>query len=180
MTLGTEVYLSPGDFVLDGDHLLSSKKGQSLLPKFSAHVYCGQTVHGATWYGGRPRLRRRCVRWRSSSPPHKGGRAPSPTFGPCLLCYMGTSTSSSKKGNSYPNFRHVCCGQTALCSRIPLGMEVGLGPCDFVFDGDTAPPQNKRAQPPPSFLPMFIVAKPLDGSRCHLVWRYTSAQVTLC
>jgi len=33
---------------------------------------------------------------------------------------------------------------------MPLDMEVGLGPGDFVFDGDLAPPR-KKAQPPPSF-----------------------------
>jgi len=36
---------------------------------------------------------------------------------------------------------------------MPLGMEVGLGPGDFVFDGDPAPPSQKgRAQPPSQFL----------------------------
>ena len=35
---------------------------------------------------------------------------------------------------------------------MPLGMEVGLGPGDFVFDGDPAPPSEKRAQPPTQFL----------------------------
>jgi len=33
---------------------------------------------------------------------------------------------------------------------------------------------------PPTFWPMPIVIKRLDGSRCHLVWRYVSAQTTLC
>jgi len=53
---------------------------------------------------------------------------------------------------------------------MPLGMEVDLGPGDFVFDGNPSPPQ-KRAQTPPNFWPMSIVAKRLDGSRCHLVQR---------
>jgi len=44
-----------------------------------------------------------------------------------------------------------------------LDMEVGLGPGDFVLDGDPVPPQ-KRAQPP-NFRLMSIVAKQLDGSR---------------
>jgi len=39
--LGTEVGLSPGDFVLDRDPALSPKSGRS--PQFLAHVYCGQT-----------------------------------------------------------------------------------------------------------------------------------------
>jgi len=30
---------------------------------------------------------------------------------------------------------------------MPLGMEVGFGPCDFVFDGDPAPAPEKKAQP---------------------------------
>jgi len=35
----------------------------------------------ATWYGSRPRPRRRCVRW-GQRPPKRGTP---PTFGPCLL-----------------------------------------------------------------------------------------------
>jgi len=42
-----------------------------------------------------------------------------------------------------------------------LGMEVGLGPGDLVFDGDPAP-REKRPQPT-NFWPMSIVAKRLDG-----------------
>jgi len=51
-----------------------------------------------------------------------------------------------------------------------LGMEVGLGPGHIVLDGDPAPLPKKRAEPP-NFRPIFIVAKRLDASRCHLVWR---------
>jgi len=49
---------------------------------------------------------------------------------------------------------------------MPLGMEVGLGPGHIVLDGD--PPLTKNGHTP-TFRPMFIVAKRLDGSRCHLV-----------
>jgi len=31
---------------------------------------------------------------------------------------------------------------------MPLGTEVGLGPSDFVLDGDPAPPSQKGAKPP--------------------------------
>jgi len=31
-----------------------------------------------------------------------------------------------------------------------LGVEVGLGPVNFVLDGDPAPPKDERAQPPPN------------------------------
>jgi len=51
--------------------------------------------------------------------------------------------------------------------KMRLGTEVGLDPGDIVLDGDPAPP--KGAQQPPTFRPMFIVAKRLDGSRCHWV-----------
>ena len=37
----TEVGLSPGDFVLDGDPAPSPKRGQS--PQISVHIYCDQT-----------------------------------------------------------------------------------------------------------------------------------------
>jgi len=43
--------------------------------------------------------------------------------------------------------------------------------------GTQSPPQ-KGAEPPTNFRPMFIVAKRLDPSRCHLVWTYASAQGT--
>jgi len=43
MSLGTEVGLSPGNIVLDGDPALLPKTGH-ISPHFSAHVYCGQTM----------------------------------------------------------------------------------------------------------------------------------------
>jgi len=43
MSLGMEIGLGPGDFVLD-ERLPLPKKGQSLPPQFSAHVHCGQTA----------------------------------------------------------------------------------------------------------------------------------------
>ena len=44
MSLGMEVGLWPGNFVLDGDLAPPSPKGGRAPPKFSAHVYCGQTA----------------------------------------------------------------------------------------------------------------------------------------
>ena len=41
MSLGMELGLGPGDFVLDGDPAPLPQKGAE-SPKFSAHVYCGQ------------------------------------------------------------------------------------------------------------------------------------------
>jgi len=77
-----------------------------------------------------------------------GGTAPSPQF-----------------------LANVRYGQMAGWTKMPLGMEVGLGPGDFVFDGDPAPPEKKGTAPPRNFWPISIVAKRLDGSRCHLIQR---------
>ena len=58
---------------------------------------------------------------------------------------------------------HVCSDQMAGCIRIPLGMEVGLGPRDTVRWGPNFPPSERGSQLcnflPPQFLPMSIVAK---------------------
>ena len=39
--------------------------------------------------------------------------------------------------------------------KLVLGMEVGLGPGDFVLDGDPASPPQKGAEPPPQFSAHF-------------------------
>jgi len=51
-----------------------------------------------------------------------------------------------------------------------LGTEVGLGPGHIALAGVSAPPK-KGHSPPPNFQLMSIVAKRLNGLRCHLVWR---------
>jgi len=43
---------------------------------------------------------------------------------------------------------------------MPLGMEVGLSPGDFVLDEDPASPPLKGTDP--NFCPMSVVAKRLD------------------
>ena len=56
---------------------------------------------------------------------------------------------------------------------MPLGIEAGLCPSEIVLDGDPALPKKVAEPPPlpPNFRTMSIVAKRLDASRCHLVWR---------
>jgi len=98
-----------------------------------------------TWHAGRPRPWPHCVRWVPSSPPPKGGAEPPPQFS-----------------------AHICCGQMAGWIKMALGREVGLSPSDIVLDGDPAPPPQKEAEPT-NFRPISVVAKWLDGSRCHLV-----------
>jgi len=76
-----------------------------------------------TWHGGGPRSRPHCARWGPSFPPQKGG--PPPEF-----------------------LAHFCGSQTAGCIKMPLGMEVGLGPGNIVLDGDPTAPPPKRGTPP--------------------------------
>jgi len=98
-----------------------------------------------------------CARWGPSSPPKKGGRAPSPIFGPFLLY------------------------QTARCMKMPLGMKVGLSPGDIVLDGDPAPPPLKvHSSPIFGQCPLWTNGWMDYAIVCHFVWRYASSQVTLC
>jgi len=62
-----------------------------------------------TWHGGGPWSRPHCARWGPSSPPQKGAEPP-------IFCTF-------------------LLHQTAGCIKVPLGMEIGLSPGDFVLDG---------------------------------------------
>jgi len=154
-----------------------------------------------TWHAGMPRPWPHCVRWGHNSPPQKGGAAPQFSAHVCcgqmaawikmpLGMEVGLTPSDlvldrdpalcSPKGGGAPHFSaHVYCGHTAGWIKMALGMEVGLGPFHTVLDGDPAYPP-KRGQSLHNFLSIFIVAKWLHATRCHLVWRWASAQATLC
>jgi len=83
----------------------------------------------------------------------------------------GPGPPAQKRQSPLPQFSaHVCCGQKAGWIKMALGMEVGLGPGHIVLDEDPALLPTKGAEPP-QFLAPFVVAKQLDASRCHLVWR---------
>jgi len=189
MALGMEVDLGIGHIVLDGDPAPLPKNGAEPLSQFSAHFYCGQT---AVWIkmplGTAIGLDRDdIVLDGDPAPPPRKGTAPN--FRPMSIVVKriplstevglslgdmvldGYSASPPLKGHSPQYSANVCCGQTAGWTKMPLGMEVGLSPGDFVFDGDPARPRKKRTPTPPNVWPMFIVAKRLDESRCHLVLR---------
>jgi len=147
MKLGMQVSLDPGHIVLDGDPAPPSPKGV-VPPIFGQYLLRphGCMDQDATWYGTRPQPRQLCVRWGTSTPPQKGANPP-------------------------PQFSvHGYCGQTAGWIKTALGMDVGLGPGHIVLDGDQVP-LSKSGRAPPNFRTIFIVAKRLDASRCHLVWR---------
>ena len=122
MPLGMELSLSPGDIVLDGEDGDPSpllKKGTEPPPQFSAHLLWPNTWmdQDGTWHGGGPHY----ARWGPSCLPKKGA---DPQFS-----------------------AHSYCCQTAGCIKMPLGIEVGLNPGDFVLDGDPVP-SPKGAEPP--------------------------------
>jgi len=141
MVVGTEVGLSPGDFMLDGDSA-PSPKGPQPTPQFSAHIYCGQTAG-----------------WIKIALGMEVGLSP----GDFVL--DEDPAPSPKRGRSPQFSAHVYCGQTAAWIKMPLGTEVGLGPDDIVLDGDPAPISPKRGRSAlPNFRPTSVVAKRLDGS----------------
>ena len=80
MKLGTQVGLGPGHIVLDGDPAPLPKGTQP--PIFGSYLLWPNGWIDATWYGGRPRSRRLCVRWVPSSPVHKKAAEPLPNFWP--------------------------------------------------------------------------------------------------
>ena len=84
MSLGMEVGLAPGDFVLDGDPAPPPQKG-GRVPQFSAHVYCGQT---AAWIKMKLGMKvglvfGRIVLGGTQLPSPNGAQRP--IFDPCLL-----------------------------------------------------------------------------------------------
>ena len=86
----------------------------------------------ATWYGGRPRLTRYCVRCGPSYP--------------------------QKKGHTHPTqfLAHVYCGQMAGWMKTTLVMEVDLGPGHIVLDGFPAPAKGAKQPGPPIFGPCLL------------------------
>jgi len=100
-------------------------------------------------------------------------------LGPGHTVRWELSSSSPKRAQSLQFSAHICCGRMDGWIKMPLGMEVSFGPGDFVLDGDPAPLPKKGAEPP-IFRPISIVARRLDASICHLVWRWASAQATFC
>jgi len=126
MPLGMKVGLSREDFVFDGDPAPLPTKGAE-PPIFVPYLLRpnGCMDQDATWYEGRPRPRRHCVRWGPSSSSPERGAQPPPQFS-----------------------AHFYCGQMAECIRMPLGMEIGLSLGDFVLDRDPVRLPPKGAQPP--------------------------------
>jgi len=111
MSLGMELGLGPGDFVLNGDPA-PQKGGGTPPPRFSAHVYCGQTAG-----------------WMKVVLGMEVGLSPGD------FVFDGYPVPFPQKGAELPPqfSAHFYCGQTARCIKMPLGIDVGLSQGDFVL-----------------------------------------------
>jgi len=61
---------------------------------------------------------------------------------------MGTQLPSTQKGDRATNFRPMSIVEMAGWIKMPLGMEVSLGPGLIALDGDPAPSPPKRGHSP--------------------------------
>jgi len=147
MPLGTEIGTGQRDFVLDEDPALPPEKRRGLAPQFSAHVYSDQTA-------GRTKM--------------PLGTDVDLAQGDIVLD-GDTAPSSPQKGHNPQFSAHVYSGKTAEWIKMLLGTEVGLGSGDIVLDGTQLHPPKKGTAL--NFALMSVVAKRLDGSRCHLIRR---------
>jgi len=184
MPFGTYVGLSPGDFVLYGDPVPSPKRGRSPQIFSPCLLWPNGWMHqDASWHGGRPQPGDFLLDGDPALLPQKGAEPP-PQFSVhfyygqtagCIKMPFGTDVGLSAgdfvldgdpalppkkecgaRGRTEPpNFQPVYCGQTAGCIEMPLGVEVGLSPVDFVLDGDPAP-TPKGAEPHPIFGPRLL------------------------
>ena len=73
--------------------------------------------------------------------------------------HMETQLPSLLMGHSPQFSANIRCGQTAGWTKMLLGMEVGLGPGDFVFDGIHPAPQKTGHSPHPIFGPCLLWPK---------------------
>jgi len=115
--------LGPGDFVFHGKPAPHRKKAQPHPIIGPCLLWPNDCVYqDTTWYSGRHRPRPHCVRWGPNSPSPKGTQPP--IFAQCFVA---------------KRLDGLRCHM------------VGLGPDDFVFDGDPAT-QLKRHSPHTKFL----------------------------
>ena len=139
----------PGHIALDGDQAPPLWKGHSPPPNFRPMFIVAKRWmdQDATWHEGRPQPRGLCARWGPSPLPSQKEAEP-PIFGPCLLWPNGWMDQDGTWHGGRP-------WSNPHCARW----------------GYSSPPQKGDKTPPPNFRPIFIVAKRLDVSRCHWVWR---------
>jgi len=134
------------------------------------------------------------VGWGSSSPPPKGHN---PQFSANICCGQMAGWINMPLGREVglgPPKRHCVRWGPAppqKGGRAPISCPCLLWPNGWMDQYGTWHGDRHRSRPycgrwghsshsHPNFRSVFIVAKRLDGSRCHLVWRWVSAEATLC
>jgi len=119
------------------------------VPSVCELVYCGQTVR---------RIKMKLGKWVGLCPGH--------------IVLDGDPARPPPKRHSPQFSAHICRRKMAGWIKMPLGREADLCPSNIVLDEElrTQLPSKKRRRSP-NFRSVSIVAKRLDGSRCHLVWR---------
>jgi len=172
MKFGVQVGLGPGHIVLDEDPAPPPQRATT--PQFSVHICCGQMAAWIKMYLGMELGLGAgdFVLDGDPDPLQKKGRSPQ-IFGPCLLwpngwmdeaitCHGGRTQPRRlcvRWGPSpYPNFGLFYCGQTAECIKMPLGIDVGISPVDFVLYGDPVPPPQNSGRSPQIFDPCLLWA----------------------
>jgi len=145
MPLGMEVGLGPGDFVFDGEP--GTVENRHSPPIFGPCLLWpnGWMDQDATWYGGKPRPRRRCVR-RSRSCPIKGAQPL--VFGSCIL---------------WPN---GWIDEDTTWYRI-----IDLSPGHIVLDGVPALRESCTAAPPPLFGPCLLWPRSPTSATAELLFK---------
>ena len=111
MSLGMEVGFGPGDFVLDGDPAPPPQRGGGRAPQIFGPCLLwpnGWMDQDATWYGGRPRPTRHCVRCGPSYPQKIGHTHSHPILGQCLLWPNGWMDEDAAWYRSRPRLRPHC------------------------------------------------------------------------
>jgi len=149
-----EVGLGSADFVFDGDPTPTQKEGHSPHPIFGPSLLWrnGWMNQDASSYRGKPRPRRRCVRWGLSSP-LKGTQPP--VFGSCLMwqndwmdgdaTWYGSRPRPRphcvRRGPSSPRERDIAapplfsarlyCGHGRQSQLLLSSCEIGLWACGY-------------------------------------------------
>ena len=101
---------------------LPSKRGTAASPRFSVHVYCGQTAG-----------------WSKMPLGMEVGLAPA------HIALDGDRDLPLQKGAQPQFLARVCCDETAGWIKMPLGREIGLGAGGIVLDWDPAPTPPRKA-----------------------------------
>jgi len=149
MKLGTQVGLSPGHIVLDGDPAPLPQKVKN--SNFRPISVVTQWLHGSRCYVLGMEI----------------------NLSPGDLVLDGDHVPPPQKEGGAPRFSaHVYCGQTAGWIKMALGMEVSLSPGDFLLDTGPSPsPKMGRSPQFSAHVYCGQTAAWIKNSRCHLVRR---------